>query len=884
MWSTRYSQAERSPQTTLPSKSKANTPRNSRSASTTKRSGQEATPPSTSKAKGPQGWGWPRSTAPSPRWRKAPTTSGGAAHQIRNILTRDKDDDLTAGSKIILPGTSETLRSAGLAVMSNLNLPDSRLIHEEDILMFMTEDQKEEAKDISNRLESWQTTGSTTGGSAPPAQRLRHIFPETWLWTTADTGPDGAASVPVTAPDSITTWDLRAVGLSKTHGLSLSEASLQVFQPFFIKLDLPLAAVRHEELEIRADLYNYLDSTQTFQVELAANQAFTILGENWKTLTVPPREVHPAAFQVRLNRQGEVPIRVNAHTQTLSDAVLRHLTVRPQGAPRDKVHNLLLSPGDNVNIPAELPPNTTEDSARTQVTLTGAILGQTIDGMEDLLRMPYGCGEQNMALLAPNIFIARYIQQAGLHRPAAMEKARRLTTTGYQRQLIYQRHSGSFSTFGNKDDEGSIWLTAFVIRTLSQARDLVYVSPDVINSATRWTGRHQRADGSFNQTGFVHHTGLKGGPEAHTALTAYVTSALLYSSESERTEQTGRAARFLEDRLPEIQDTYTLALTAHALALAESPYALPAVEKLLPIAVTTPSGTYWTKNNTGDSTGEYPQHEPALETTGYALLALVEAGGPQHAETARATARWLSAQRNPQGGFGSTTQENVVAIQALTAFLASQNEAHRERDMSITITSGDWTRTARITNENFDTVQVVDVPPGPGPLGISADGRGEAIVQVVTRYNVTREDSREDSQKDSALRLTTRYDAKETRAGERITVTAEVEYRPDDTTPSGMVVLELSLPTGFLPARETVEALLLKHPEIKRQDTGLQGVVLYLDELRPQQRLHLEFQATALHPTRAQPALSRVYLYYEPNQSAEALGPAVTVQPSSGTE
>ena len=40
---------------------------------------------------------------------------------------------------------------------------------------------------------------------------------------------------------------------------------------------------------------------------------------------------------------------------------------------------------------------------------TGDILGRALKNLDGLLRMPYGCGEQNMALLAPNIYILEYL-------------------------------------------------------------------------------------------------------------------------------------------------------------------------------------------------------------------------------------------------------------------------------------------------------------------------------------------------------------------------------------------------------------------------------------------------------------------------------------------
>ena len=35
---------------------------------------------------------------------------------------------------------------------------------------------------------------------------------------------------------------------------------------------------------------------------------------------------------------------------------------------------------------------------------TGDILARAMKNLDGLLRMPYGCGEQNMALLAPNMY------------------------------------------------------------------------------------------------------------------------------------------------------------------------------------------------------------------------------------------------------------------------------------------------------------------------------------------------------------------------------------------------------------------------------------------------------------------------------------------------
>ena len=74
-------------------------------------------------------------------------------------------------------------------------------------------------------------------------QRVRQYFPETWIWADMMTDDDGHGTMSAEAPDSITTWMMRAVALSKEHGLGISEAQLRVFQPFFLEVDLPYSAI-----------------------------------------------------------------------------------------------------------------------------------------------------------------------------------------------------------------------------------------------------------------------------------------------------------------------------------------------------------------------------------------------------------------------------------------------------------------------------------------------------------------------------------------------------------------------------------------------------------------------------------------------------------------
>jgi alpha-2-macroglobulin len=55
--------------------------------------------------------------------------------------------------------------------------------------------------------------------------------------------------------------------------------------------------------------------------------------------------------------------------------------------------------------------------------LPGDLLGPVFENVDDLLRMPYGCGEQNMLYFAPNVFLIDYLQRTDTFTEELAQKA-----------------------------------------------------------------------------------------------------------------------------------------------------------------------------------------------------------------------------------------------------------------------------------------------------------------------------------------------------------------------------------------------------------------------------------------------------------------------------
>ena len=92
----------------------------------------------------------------------------------------------------------------------------------------------------------------TTSQRETEKPRIREWFPETWYWNPVlITDKNGEASVSLTTPDSITTWEIKAVGSTQNAKIGVTNENLTVFQQFFIEPDIPVSVVRNDTFPLR---------------------------------------------------------------------------------------------------------------------------------------------------------------------------------------------------------------------------------------------------------------------------------------------------------------------------------------------------------------------------------------------------------------------------------------------------------------------------------------------------------------------------------------------------------------------------------------------------------------------------------------------------------
>jgi CD109 antigen len=163
---------------------------------------------------------------------------------------------------------------------------------------------------------------------------------------------------------------------------------------------------------------------------------------------------------------------------------------------------------EKISLVCEIPAEIIPDSVKVELAAVGDILGPTISNLDDLVSIPCGCGEQTLILMVPSILVYQYLQSIDKMTSKIETKIKSCISIGYQNELTFQHYDGSFSAFGNSDPKGSVWLTAFAVKSFTLARKLKFdLDQNVIDRALEWLCANQAQNGSFPEVGTICHKG-----------------------------------------------------------------------------------------------------------------------------------------------------------------------------------------------------------------------------------------------------------------------------------------------------------------------------------------------------------------------------------------
>ncbi|XP_032891396.1 complement C3-like [Amblyraja radiata] len=718
---------------------------------------------------------------------------------------------------------------------------------------------------------------------------VRSQFDESWLWhsenlpTLLDSDGEASKQMPRRyLKDSITTWEIQAVSVSPEKGVCIAQPyEVTVLQDFFIDLRLPYATVRHEQVEIRAVLYNYHNKEITVRVQFPYNENLCSRATPHKRFTalvkVPGKSTVVVPFVIVPLTVGEIMIEVKASVPGVfvNDAVRKPLRVLPEGVKTElPVETHELDPKGNVQVfnVSVLPPKdrVPRTESYTSISVQGDLLTQsiekTIDGLKlkNLIRIPRGCGEQNMASMTPVVIVVKYLDEKNewpLVGVDARETALKNIQTGYITQLKYRKDDYSFAVY--EDSPSSTWLTAYVVKVFAMAHNMITIDRNVLCGAVKWLIlKKQKPDGHFAEDYPVHDQRIMGGlgkETTHAPLTAFVLIAIMEAQRVCSQHVTSydntikKAVYYLERHIDGLQGSYGAVLSAYALSLKGVD------KKKIVMKFASPDQSHWPVG--GDANSLY-----TIEATGYALLFLLQ---QMQYDEAGKLVRWLS-KRSEYGGDFSSTQATMVALQAMATYLTDAPPIKKsELDIDIYIPSKQHTYQWGIRPKNIYVAKSRTFNDFAN-FTVQVKGQGQGLLKVMgTYYALLPKDEKEC--KNFNLNITVENVEKVNRPNDALnSLLLKICARYLGATNTSMGILDISMLTGFTPDFSDLNQLkggiekYISRFEVDKALSTAGSLIIYLEKVSNLEESCVAFKVHQFYNVGLiQPAAVKIYSYYD---------------------
>ncbi|NXB53598.1 OVOS protein, partial [Leucopsar rothschildi] len=771
-------------------------------------------------------------------------------------------------------------RDMGLKVFTNSVLRKPVLCNEE----------RSDKENYPSNYYDANLKASVVFGEGGGFSTVRKYFPETWIWELVSTDSRGEVDVSYTIPDSITEWKASAFCVQDDAGFGISSpASLTAFQTFFVDLTLPYSVTRGEKFNLIANVFNYLNKCVQISAILAQSSDYEaeMLSSGGNTATVCANERKTYIWAVSPQKLGEVKFVITAEAKLntrdtgnisspeetiYKDTLFQTLLVEPEGIKKELTQSsLVCAKGKKISeqVSLSLPRNLVQGSARAYFSVIGDILGTALRNLDNLLHMPYGCGEQNMALFTPNIYALDYLNKTGQLTEEIRVRGTGYLSTGYQKQLSYKHRDGSYSSFGLRDREGSVWLTAFVYKSLEQAKRYIYIDDNVQSQTLIWLASKQKSDGCFETAGSHFNNALKGGEEAEYSLTAYVVASLLEAGHSAAHPVIRSGMNCLDTAFNSgVHNLYNQALLAYVYGLAggeeRRQYFL---EQLDGAAVRAGGSVHWQRENKppAERFPDFHSRAPSaeIEMTSYVLLALLNRTKhtPEDLSYISRIVYWLIKQQNPYGGF-SSSQDTVVALQALAqyGYLTFSKKSLNTVEVHFMDTPS---KSFQVNDENRFLLQQTSLPTIPGRYSVEVNGTGCVYVQTTLRYNIHL------PKKAAGFSLSVRT-ANVSCTGNfppKFDLVLSASYTGNRNI-SNMAIIDVKMLSGFVPEESSLKKLRYENSVVDRVDIKKNHILFYLQKVSPKEISFSFGVEQSLPVSDIKPVPVHIYDYYETDEYA----------------
>lgn len=591
-------------------------------------------------------------------------------------------------------------------------------------------------------------------GSQPEEQdtsitpTIRSNFADHVKWCgTLTTDEHGRVRVPMTMPDSLTTWKIRAWALTKDLRANETSAEFMTTQDLQVSLQAPRFFVETDNVMLSGIIRNLTDKPAKVQADLELDGShLELLPESAgvREITIPARDQVRVDWMTKAITPGEAVIRLTAAGKEHGDSVEMKFPVLVHGAELVHSRSATLHTGQDktelqINIPGERDPESTSIS----IQLSPSIALTMVEALPFLTQYPHGCIEQTLNKFLPASMIRNTMENYGIEIGSLRYKTENKKNPALDKNPVFdeqvlnemikkgisnikerQLANGAWTWFQGMDKKGDALMTAIVFRGLSKMPKTYQhlLNDGTMTKAQKWLATYESAR-------------LKELIDENNSPNA--TDAFIRFTLGEKKHPNPGMLNLL------LKERRTLPLYAKIL-LAQICHSENRVKDLKDLLAhirqfeqrDENTGTTWL--NRQNHWWYWYNHDVSIQSAYLRLLCAVE----PHSQRTSKVAKWL-AQNRINGTYWHSTKDTSEAIEALCCYLQATKEAIEPVKAEVTLNGkllGNISMDAEnmFTEEHCFTIPAKDIPSGTDStqtIGINrANGKGNIYANVIVKY------------------------------------------------------------------------------------------------------------------------------------------------------
>lgn len=321
----------------------------------------------------------------------------------------------------------------------------------------------------------------------------RTDFRETIYWNPiVQTDKEGKATLEFYNSDAATTFRAIAEGIAWNGKPGRAEATWSARNALQIDAKIPPYLTIGDQAMVPLVLKNNGASTIQLNISIAVPVNMSA-GSFENKVTLEPNSSRQVLIPLEATAPASGIVKFTVHGKGGTETLALPIAAAQRGFPVVHTFSGETSAQHSFHISEPV-----KGSIQTKLQVFTSLEGQLLDGIESMLKEPYGCFEQTSSSTYPNIFILKYLKESGKSNREAEAKALAYIEAGYKKLIAFETAMGGFEWFGHTPPHEA--LTAYGLLEFTDMQAFIDVDKSMLARTKSFLLSRRDGEGGFKSS------------------------------------------------------------------------------------------------------------------------------------------------------------------------------------------------------------------------------------------------------------------------------------------------------------------------------------------------------------------------------------------------